>query len=367
MIIMADEFVIKIIPDGIDTSSGGSGGSTGGINTGGVGKMGKAFQGAIKALGIASLVGLVAKMVSSFSALLNVVGSIGKLISLIFKPIADALMILLMPLLYLMKPIVLALNELMRPFIKLSLDVMKQGAKMLQAGETQAGLEAFGGAAAIVISGLSTIIVALTSQLLKLFFTIATNSIGSLFGFSEETINNAVSNINTFIDDQAIIVSARLGGYAAAIGETFGVSIDQFRTDHRNAIENLFHGSEGIMDKYGIVFEDTRALLSKEIRDTMVDDPNSFMNTIDAVNKQLQAAASNAGKDLVDAFVESNKAAIARARASIKGKEVGTGGSVFEEFAGKTQLEVSMERAKNTIGVNPKKNSRAFSFLASRG
>jgi len=360
---MAEEFVIKIIPDGVSPAgvTGAAPGAAGG-NAGAIGNMSKGFGGAMKALGIGSLVGLVLKIVSSFQGLMNMVGSVVKIISLIFKPVADAIMIILMPLIFLLKPVVMALNELMRPFIKLALQVMKQGAKMLGAGETQAGMEAFGGAAGIIMAGLTNVIVALAADLLKMVFRVQAEFLRPVLEFFGANVDNMINDVNSLIDTGAVIISAALGGYAAAIGETFSVDIDQFRQDHRSAISNLFGGSDGIMDKYGVVFEDTRVMLGKAMRNTMIDDPNSFMNTIDDVNLQLQNAAANAGNDLVSAFAGSVKSSLAKARASIKGKdrdnEVGRGGDLYSQYAGKTSLRVATERATNTIGVNPKRSSR---------
>ena len=352
---MAEEFIIRLIPDG--GTGGVSGGATGGASTSSaLGGIGKAFKGAMKAIGIGSIIGLILKIVSSFQSLLDVVASLVKIVTLIFKPLADALTILLLPLIFLLKPIVMALNDIMRPFFKLSMEVMKKGAQSFSAGNTKAGFEAFGGASSIIIAGLANVLVALTSQLVKMIFALSGELLKLIFPVFSGAIDNFIGNINTMVDDTAVVISAAIGGYAAGIGKVFGADIDSFKEDHKKAIHNLFTGSEGIGETYDAVFDTTRNLVADNINGLMIQDPDSFLNTIEATNAKLSAAAQKAGNDLVDAFEGGVESSIASIRRKSKNKSGGKfdGKGVTGSFDGKTSSAVSSQRQSNSFGINSK-------------
>jgi len=176
---MAEEIVaIRIIPEGVGIGDAGDSspsvpgaGSAGGKQKGLIGGMGKMFSGVLKALGIGSLVGIIISALSANKGLMSVITNIFKMIGYLLKPITDVIMILLMPILFILKPIMILVNQVMGPFLKLAMQVMREGSKKLAEGDLVGAGMAFTAAAGIAIQGLSSVVIAVNAELLKMAVT----------------------------------------------------------------------------------------------------------------------------------------------------------------------------------------------------
>jgi len=101
---MADEYVIRIVPESVsDSSKGGSGGGT----SGGIGSsLGK----------IGALLAIAGVALSVLKPMLPMIRGLGKMLGEFLRPIADVIMMLLAPILALMRPILITFKALMAPF-----------------------------------------------------------------------------------------------------------------------------------------------------------------------------------------------------------------------------------------------------------
>ena len=122
--------------------------------TGGLGKLAdklsKKFgsaEGGAGGLGLKSvvspllaLVGGLGILISSSKFLQKTLGAIMKLIGLLLKPIGDMISIFLLPIIYMLKPIVRFFNILMRPFIKKAMEQIRAGDSEAASGTVLGGL-----------------------------------------------------------------------------------------------------------------------------------------------------------------------------------------------------------------------------------
>jgi hypothetical protein len=114
---------------------------SGASKSGGGGIMGNILGAITSPLGIiATGMGL---LVASSGLLRNVLTGIGKTLLLILKPIGDILGVALMPILFILRPIGLFFNTLMRPYIQKAMEAMRAGNQLLQAGDTEGAAGAF--------------------------------------------------------------------------------------------------------------------------------------------------------------------------------------------------------------------------------
>lgn len=120
-------------------------GAMGGGEAGGVlGGLPQLTGGLTKLVGIGMGVhGMLSTVVSMFKPLLAVTRGIFKTIGLILRPITDLLAIGLMPILFILRPIALFFNTLMRPYIQKAMAAMRAGGQFIQAGMPEQAVQAF--------------------------------------------------------------------------------------------------------------------------------------------------------------------------------------------------------------------------------
>jgi len=277
---IAEEIVaIKIIGSNMSGITGGSSpssGGAGGISStkGMVSGMGGMLKGLMGSLGIASGIGLVVMIVGQFKALLNIVGQIIKMVAMVLKPIADVVMILLMPILMILKPIVQIANQVMAPFIKLSMQLMREGMTRLSNGDST-GTGAMLSGAMVGIQGLNSVIVALlggvikmaislTFDMLKNGIVVLVGALGTLIAPIAEWFVGDISGTITGIQEKIKLgmdaakegtllgidilygnVLAGFGAQTAMLAETFGVDTKKFGKKAAENIEKLF-GKSGL-------------------------------------------------------------------------------------------------------------------------
>lgn len=85
----------------------------------------------------------IAILVSSSKMLQGVLKGIGRILMLILKPIGDILGIALLPIFYLLKPIAMFFNTMMKPFLIKATLAMRSGATLMKAGEPELAQTAF--------------------------------------------------------------------------------------------------------------------------------------------------------------------------------------------------------------------------------
>jgi len=267
---MADEVIaIKIIQDensvGTAKSSAPSTGGSGNLVSG----MGGMFKTVLSGLGIASIVGIVAKILSVNKGLMSVAGGIIKMVGYLLKPITDVIMILLYPILLILKPIMLMVNQIMRPFIRQAMLVMKEGASQISSGDPR-GLETIAGGVSIMISGLSVVLFALLAGVIKgvigslvemaglLLVTISEilidifspilSNLGVNVTDLKKTVGDTITTGTTFIktkvnaavDTVFGTLSAAATAEAAFTSEMFGVDAKDFGKDAVKVLKNVF-------------------------------------------------------------------------------------------------------------------------------
>lgn len=130
---MADEYVIRVIPESV---SGGTRGKGGGM----LGGLGLGKLGALLAIG-----GIV---LSVIKPMLPMIKGLGKMIGEFLRPIAEVIMMLLAPILALMRPILITFKALMAPFKQAAMTGIAAAQKLIGQG-MQLGMETPEGAALI--------------------------------------------------------------------------------------------------------------------------------------------------------------------------------------------------------------------------
>lgn len=316
---MADEVaIIRIIPEGVATGIAPQGSISGGAGTAAAATkgMGGAFKGALSALGLGSVIGIVVTIASTMKGLMAVVGGILKMVGFLLKPIADVITVLLMPILYILKPIVILVNQIMAPFIKLAMQVMREGAKQLGEGNVGGAMAAFAGAGAIMMAGLNSVIIALSAGVVKMvlgsILDIGKTIFSAIFSFSSslqgkvvKSFDDAKNMMESVVNTGAGSASALMGMAAAEIAETFNVNTDVFREDVANNIYNIFDAKNNssltsiIKKLLNVDFKNGSALA---IQNSITNDEDSLSKVfVDEMDK-LKKGGSEAIKAVVKSW-----------------------------------------------------------------
>jgi len=178
-----------------------------------------------------------------------------------------------------LKPFVVLANQIMGPFTKLAMGVMRDGQRMMTEGNTTGGMAAMAGAGAIAIAGLSSVIIAISVEILQLVSDLVFQGLGlitsylivamggllasfvEILGFSgdsirqrsaemgESVLNGMISageGINSGLDIMGATAVTGLSLMAATTAEAFGTETDDFRTTMATNITNIFAGADGL-------------------------------------------------------------------------------------------------------------------------
>jgi len=334
---MADEVIaIKIIQDensvGATKSSTPSTGGSGNLVSG----MGGMFKTVLSGLGIASIVGIVAKILSINKGLMSVVGGIIKMVGYLLKPITDVIMILLYPILLILKPIMLMVNQIMRPFIRQAMLVMKEGASQISGGNIGGGLATIAGGVSIMTSGLQVVINALLAGLIKgvissvlqlsgmllatLFGLIIDifSPILSMLGVETEGLKTFVfdtimsgatwisAQVNSAVDSVFGSLSAVATGNAAFISELFGLDSTEFQKDAVSMLKNVFiDASDSISNSWGTLVGTTAGfgkIANITLKQTLYASEDSLANNFGSGMDKMKEYGSGKISSAVDAF-----------------------------------------------------------------
>ena len=323
--------IIRIVQDGVgpidaSSASGSVGPSAGAGNAfSGVGKtFGNAMKGVLKGLGIATGIGLIVQIVSSFSALISIISNIFKIISMVLKPVADLLMVLLMPILMFLKPIVIVLNQVMQPFTRLAMQIMREGGKKLQEGDTGGAMAAFGGAATVMLSGISSVLLVITSEIQKTMITSLTTAMKMLVGIAIESLKVFVSLFSSLFPETSAKVIEGLDGIredafsgldkmegflhtkinnardttitsmiaiAGEIGTQLGLSTSSFKQDALNRISGVLHTDpdsmlEGFREAFGKFATGAGNVMVNAFDDIMDDIEDKYDKQLKQITKE---------------------------------------------------------------------------------
>lgn len=118
---MADEYVIRIVPESVSDSS--KGGSSGGSS--GLGGLGGKLGAILAVAGVA---------LSILKPMMPMIKGLGKMIGEFLRPIAEVIMMLLAPILSLMRPILITFKALMAPFKQAAMTGIAAAQKLIGQG-----------------------------------------------------------------------------------------------------------------------------------------------------------------------------------------------------------------------------------------
>lgn len=127
------------------------------------------FKNVLTELGLDGLFDLVNSIVNSFKFLINLINSIGKVISLLLSPIADVLTAFLLPLLLVLKPIAIMVKQIMKPFMAIMLEASRSALAKKEAGDELGFLKNVYTGMQSVILGFEVVIVSILSYVQSFF------------------------------------------------------------------------------------------------------------------------------------------------------------------------------------------------------
>jgi len=346
---MADDFLIRIIPEGFSGAINSTGVNSsnltnvssksgfGDVAKSGVGFISKVFGAVLKGLGIGSIVGMVVTIASELQSLVSIIFAAIKLVIGLLKPIERVIITLLMPILYIIKPIVILINQVMSPFIKLAMDMMRQGSQAYAAGNAAEAGALFAGAGAVALQGLSAVIVAITAELLKLTVdnllqttqlvlntiinvaqTVTTAVLG-IFGVSSDQISEVFDNLRTNLNTNitftreflktaidtlagnAVVLIAAASVFTA---ESLGVSTKQFQKEAKLMIQKTFIGAKGINETWDLAVGTAEGFgkIAKDMIDTTFTGKGGINENFVSKMKEFQNKGTTAVKTAVDAI-----------------------------------------------------------------
>jgi hypothetical protein len=262
---MDEVAVIRIIggagSEGIDGSGGVNAGARGPRRPKApAGGMGAIMSGALKAVGVGSLVGLVAGLVSANKALLSMVSGVVRMLGYLLKPITDVVTALLMPVLFALKPIVMIVNRVMQPFIRLAMESFRHGAQLRAEGDLVGAGKAEHAGMFAALAGVSAVVGVLLAETIKMQIANLTMMLGALlqpvfsfFGVTEqelsERISSIIDSVNTGIDALTVSMIGVNADAAAALAEQAGVDTTKFRKDVSEMISQVFNAPDGLKSR----------------------------------------------------------------------------------------------------------------------
>jgi len=172
---MAEEFVIKIIPEGSgDISTPAGGGGNGGIGDL-IGVLGTA------AAGIGALVAIFGDAVSSvLKPIMGILKGIARILVEFLRPIVDVLVILFRPVLALLRPFLKTFQVMMRPFIALARELSAISTQQIAAGDVSGARSTALEAASIILAPFAIAFGSVMSQMIVEAFTTGLGFIADL-------------------------------------------------------------------------------------------------------------------------------------------------------------------------------------------
>lgn len=266
--------------------------------------LGIAIKGVLIGLGLASGVGLIALIITSFKPLVSMISNIFKLISLILKPISDMFTVLLLPILLIIKPIAAALKQIMLPFLQLGIQIMRMGSEKISEGDLVGGTEFLTLGAMTILEGLGVVILTAASAVIQMLAEIVLQLSLLLLSLFIPGLDAKIPDIMTaFREGSGLFFTSILGMIVNGIDEAnkeLGIETGSFRDDTINKIAE-FLGTDGALaisfvDKV-VGFTDDLGTNLKSI--VIGDDPLSAKSVFTLMVDEMEAVGKVKIKNMI--------------------------------------------------------------------
>jgi len=220
------------------------GGGTTGI-AGGIGKIAGSLGllAGVATIGISLLEKIVNILTQTSGILKGVLTGIWKSIMLLLKPIGDILGTALMPILFIIRPIALFFNMLMRPYIMQAMRAMRAGGIFMRAGETAEATAAFTLGFAFLIKPLTDAMIfgiSVPIKMLLMGFQVLGDSLLKVLdplNLVRPTFNKAMTGLITGVDDMTVSFSATLTSFYDDSLDKMEIWADRLKIRFRRALE----------------------------------------------------------------------------------------------------------------------------------
>lgn len=283
---------------------------------GGGGALAGGIAGGLVGAGLGSILGIAEKILSNFKSLMNLVSVVVKVVVEFLRPIADVIMLLLLPVLQILKPILVVVRQIMAPFRQIAFKLSKEGAAALREGDTGKAAGLFGLSITQSVLGLNAVVAFLTAGIIEQLTTLSgevlkltTELLGNLFRplleFFGVNVDQSIQDINSFIDsgiknvNDAIKVAMGLAISAQQLGivklaEKLGVDISTEYTKVNDVLSELLVGEE---NSFISTFDD----MTSEFESSLIkfDDallgPNSIVAKVEEAARRLNGDSGGGG------------------------------------------------------------------------
>jgi hypothetical protein len=350
---MTDQTVIlKVIPilsaDGLSNLDSPGGGTRGGRTTetsnptsksfrgtSGSGVLGKFMAGvgfSPAAAGIAAAVNIMMQLMKdlfwAFKPVMSAVSAIAKMLGIIFVPVMQALMFLLIPILQILRPIMAMIRVIMKPFQDVIMRASRLMAQGLQQGDLMgASTAAFTGLVAMVYPLMELLSAAILQAASQLITTIL-NTVGGL-------LQMLGTNIGGVFGDLLYNAGTLLKAGASVITNWVAQEIASFSTDFNSGVVDVLNGTLDVVENNlssmgidaGQAGKDAIDSANKVITDAMIEDAGGFRTAAAAELLSFLTPLTTAFNDGILAPIDSFIAKLKKKADSINSIRVGAGGS----------------------------------------
>lgn len=289
---------------GLGAIFGGGGGAAGSLGT---------------ALGIGALVGVAVQILSQFKSVTSIAGVIIKVLIEFLRPIADVVLLLLMPVLQILRPILQVVRQIMAPFRQLAFSLSRQGSEALREGDTGQAAGLFALSFQAILTGVQAVfgfftqgilsqIIDASGFLLKGIFNIMATLIGPILQFFGVNVEQLVLGFEEKIDGATKLMKDGLAlGLAtifslealgiAKLAEQLGADVSLEYKKVNDTLGELFIGEE---NSFKATFEDMTDAFENSVTnfDNVLLGPNGLVSKFEeAANRigNIQVSAGGGG------------------------------------------------------------------------
>lgn len=292
--------------------------------------------------GIGAILEVVGKILSNFKGLMNLAGTVIKVLVEFLRPIADVIMLLLMPILQILKPILIVVRQIMAPFRQIAFNLSKEGAQALREGDQGKAAGLFGLSIAESLLGVQAVFSFLTAGIIEQLTTLGgetlkllTSAIGNLFRplleFFGINVDKAIIGINNFIDNgikgvnDAIKVSLGIALSAQQLGiaelaAKLGVDISSEFTTVNDTLREFLVGSDNsFVSKFDELTTDFENRLIPEMGNALDSMVSKFETAAERINNiNVRGGGTSFGRRLFTTVTKGPRAALEEFRESLE-------------------------------------------------
>lgn len=256
------------------------------------------MKGVLEGLGIGSGIQIIAGIIKSFQPVLNIVSSVMKVLGVLLSPVSDLIIGLLIPIILIFKPIAIALNQIMMPFLLQAIAFFKVGAETGDATATALGFST-------LLSGLNAVIIVIFAEILELVLTSGLSLIASivgLFSSSGETFirDELMGNISGLVETAAAAAIAGMALNIIDLNKMIGLDMTKFETGVLNSIGSIFTN----------VSEDYILQIGEAMKDVEENGLGTGMATLSAATLAEWANFATDGSNAITSAFETMRNAI---------------------------------------------------------